>query len=409
MSHLPRHLASTIQLASASCYFHLTEFGSLELCCLSDLTQNKLNGQLIDIKFLGRGCRDREILLASYSAVCDILFLVISVDPFHLPVADAHWLSSLKLPIGLILSDTHHGRQPLTRVVDFCLTSNVQSILLRFNQRHARIFQCLGIWADATVFSPDLFLLATDKLTEEKSQQSSRIGSFRDNTFSSLRLRHGIFMGSATRMHPYRASQLDLLKSCEYSFDVRSTPNPVAMIDLMSTYAWGLNLPLNGDFNRRFIEILLADIPVLSERIPRSQLVFPFSLLARHMSFFDCFPRLNTIKLCDPFGVCNDTLQPNQSKRSPLQTLLFLLKSGYDQSVLGSFANSLISKRIGFHDFDEVRVSKALRLYDQCLQLNSNPGGVEVRSAVSLLVQADRECTLFGLDVFDVFFRLSSI
>ena len=391
-------------------YLHITEHGGLEVCNSTHLQNNNLNGHLLHPGFLAETDAFIETTIAKLVFRYNIGYLVISADPFCLPERHSRLFSSVPLPKGLILCDTHHGKQPVSRSLRFCINSKIQSVLLRFNQRHAHFFRQNGIWSDATVLSPDLHQIALAKLRllsatspairSKPKTCSNHTSSDYKATLSSP----GLFVGSVARLHPFRSHQFALLRSGDVEIDVRRTPNVQQMIESLSAYAWGLNLPLNGDFNRRFIEILLADVPVLSESLPLSQCHFPFSLLLRHAIFFDYEHGLQQIQIrCPP--LISTSPMP---KLSPLQELLRLVRSGYDSSILSSFDLSLRQDLSGqITDFSQSTYAD-LQVYDICLENNINPLAIARHDAYQLLDHANSISQKLNLNVHDEFMRLNS-
>jgi len=390
-------------------YLHITEHGGLEICNSTVLSQNNLNGSLVYPHLLAESFGFIEEFILKIIRSKSIHYLVISADPFCLPEKFARFFSLLPLPKGLILCDTHHGYRPVSRSLKFCIEANIQSVLLRFNQRHANIFRANGIWADATVLSPDLHQIALRKLRKFKRKNNSGpdgLMYFRRNSldYGDVLSKPGLFVGSTERMHPFRSCQISLLREKNIKFDVKSTPNAESMIELLSTYEWGLNLPLNGDYNRRFIEILLADIPVLSEHLPRSQCIFPFSLLHRHVISFNYLPGVREIEIQSP-----DNLSSGHAlSLSPLHEILRLVGCGYDAAVLSSFDSSLRSDLSGRLNNGKNSIIADIELYDECLQCNINPLAISPLEARKLLSRAGSISNDLRLIPEDEFLRLNA-
>jgi len=391
-------------------YLHINEYGDLEVCQVHDLYRNILNGWLIYPRLLYEdvGYAYRTIIRLCNSL--GIPYIVISADPFCLSESAVELLSALKIPKGLILCDTHHGRTPISRSIEFCLTTNIQSVLLRFNQRHCNIFQRHGMWCDATVLSPDLHQKALTLL----DRQCIRCAPIRKhdlyrpivpvNNEQAKLGQTGLFVGNVSNAHTFRSYQLTLLHDSGIGVDVKRAATPSEMISILASYPWGLNLPLNGDFNRRYIEILLANIPVFTEYLPHSQRRFPFSLLTRHMTFFRYEDRLSKvipIRCIDNFEVVEDTY-------SPLDSLLKIVKSSYDTDILQSFHKSLLRRQNNHYLSTTDRTLEDLALYDECLTHNINPLEISVLEARKLLDKSNRLRDSLNILVNDEFFRLDS-
>ena len=390
-------------------YIHITEYGDLEICTSAELCKNNLNGKLVYPSLLAESFSAIERIILRLIHLYNIKYLVISADPFCLPESHATLFSLLPIPRGLILCDTHHGHRPVSRSLRFCINAKVQSVLLRFNQRHANIFRSNGIWADSTVLSPDLHQLALRKLrTFDRKDRDARekLVHHRRNLLSHREIisQLGLFVGNTTRIHPFRSYQMKLLREKNIQFDIKSTPNAQCMIELLSTYEWGLNLPLNGDYNRRFIEILLADIPVFAEQLPRSQCIFPFTLLQRHVISFYYLPGLQEIKIDASFYRSID----KPLFLSPLNEILRLVSCGYDAAILASFDSSLrrdFSDRISN---EKNSIFADIELYDECLLFNTNPLVVSQQEARQLMSRAARIGPSLKLLPDEEFLRLNA-
>ena len=392
---------------------HINENGNLEVCSIGMLRRNILNGRVIAIDVFGLDSAGFYQLICEHAQANDSKFLILSADPFCLPDAHAHKLSHLSLPIGLILCDTHHGVKPLTRCIKFSRIAGVQSVLLRFNQRHEIFFRLHGFWADSTVLSPDLHSIAlaglgfmdAGRMVYPLKEQFMR--SFADATGSYKSVfDSGLFVGSMERVHPFRSAQIQQLLRSQIPLDIRSTPTPQAMIELLSSYRWGLNLPLNGDFNRRFIEIFLAGIPVLSERIPKSQLRFPFSIFSPFIHFYDFSNFSSTVKI--PLSFSN-ALAEQETFRTPLRAVLSLVASGYDYHILTSFCKSLTVNKRNQSSAPDASLSQMLEAYERCLHSNISPVDIALSDASLMLLHANDLCGPLGINVFDEFSRLANI
>ena len=402
--------AKSNQFPKPTKYLHLTEQGHLELCQSSDLCANRLNGLLLYPSILSEEPGFIERTISSLIHTQQASYLIISADPFCLPEQYSRLFALVPIPKGLILCDTHHGKSPLLRSLRFCIAANIQSVLIRFNQRHIDLFRLNGIWAESTVLSPDLHQIALEKILRlERLNRQTEFFNHREQksifrkTQDSLS-KPGLFVGNIASIHPFRSRQFSLLRAGGILFDIKTTPNAKSMIDTLSSYSWGLNLPLNGDFNRRFIEILLADIPVLSEHIPASQRHFPFSRLLRHVTFFGYTDGLNSIKV---YG-SNRSEVADKAGGSPLYDLLCLVKSGYDNSVLSSYDRSL--RQDMTHNINSIdsRLANQLQLYDECLSQNINPCSMSISEARQLISKARSLEMMLNTTVEDEFNRLGS-
>ena len=224
-------------------YLHINEWFSLELCTYNELIDNHLTGRVIYSGLHRLDPIESSDLVHEYARIYSCNFVITSIDPFLLNDFHFKILSKLTIAKGLIICDTHHGFQPLTRIFKLVEICGVRSVLLRFNQRHERLFHHVGCWAGTTVLSPDLHhsLVSTQEF---------------DNCPNNPLNPGGVFVGGSgtpgTRRH-------DIIKAIDKSnsSNVRrlTTRDKWHMFDVLSQYSYSVNIPLNGDFNRDSLDL----------------------------------------------------------------------------------------------------------------------------------------------------------
>lgn len=265
--------------------YYLLLIGGLNvlLCKTDDLFRYDFSGrQLFRMSDFSDLRGFREAIKKSISQF-KIKFLLVSVDPFILTPMHEELLMNLEVSIGAIVCDTHHGIKPLSRILEFCINANVRSILLQFNQRHRVFFERLFMPVSCSFFSPDLYNFISNAQLPSMARSQHELITQRESRMSNTR---GVFVGSVSDVHRYRQYLLKKVCAMGIQLDILRAPNPLSMIGLMSNYSWALNLPLNGDFNRRFVECFLSSTCMISESIPSSQLFFPYSLFKNSIIFF---------------------------------------------------------------------------------------------------------------------------
>ena len=203
-----------------------------------------------------------------------------NIDPFsNLKLINAT-LRFLPFRKVASVSDTHHGTLPVTRVAYFCCSSGIDSIILRFNQRHACWFERLGISTFPTIFSPDLSFLIQSGIMSEL------LNSPRDK---------GVIHVGALSQHHILRKKIYLQLRDKGLVDWNRYPNAKDMLNSMANYKASLNISLNLDFNRRIIESMIAGCQVLSDEIEEAQLCHPFSLLKYHISWYSSIAQLKEL------------------------------------------------------------------------------------------------------------------
>ena len=391
-------------------YLHFTEHGHLEICSCNDLCSNKLNGKIVVNNIFSEGYASAERHVNILCSHYDIQYIVISADPFCLPLNHAKWFRSLPFPKGLILCDTHHGTKPLSRSLQFCKVCRVNSIILRFNQRHSKLFQKHKIWSDATIISPDLHLTIKKysgiaeqilKKYDSNIEESDLKNKFKESP-GNIKT---IFVGNMKNAHPFRKYQIQLLENAGFKIATTITPGVSEMIESMREYEVGLNLPLNGDFNRRFIETMMSNRYVFSEYIPKSQRVFPFNYLLRSAVYF-LYTNDGVLKI--DYGNLNSWPE-KVINRDPLRTLLHLYKSGYDEHILHNYHKSLLNSKDKHQSeiYDYFRDS--VEYYEKGMDMNINPLSISKNEACKFMNSATHHSEKLGIDLNDELFRLKSL
>ena len=377
----------------------MNEFGDIELCLQSELAMNILSGKVIYQGLLSCTPETVTMILDEMISRVNAEFLMISGDPYCLPMDYANAFGAIDLPKGLIMCDTHHGDRPLTKTIEFCYSAKVQSVLLRFNQRHVGLLEAAGLWCDATVVSPDLVRLFKESMKQESLPNRGVRRVWHKETLNS----RGTFVGNMENAHPFRKYQFELLRQAQIEVIATKTNGVVEMINKLKQANWGLNLPLNGDFNRRYVEIMLADNLVFTERIPRSQMMFPFSLFKDHIHTFSYKKGLEEVEIGSQAGMPELWV----GNRSPVETLGKIIDAGIDEMILQGFAISLRKKRPLEVEAPKQYIN-AIRCYEECLMANKNPLVLSRKEAADLIIWNKPCGEEIKLDMREEFHRLYS-
>ena len=241
---------------------------SYRLCLFSFST---LSFDLIDIdQFLDHGSLNvisRTVSLISSDVI------IFNIDPFSPLESISSKVIGLPNKSFAIVCDTHHGRLPLHRIVNFCLTHSVRHVNLRFNQRHTPFFTSFGIKVYNTIFSPDLSLFI------------SSADYFFKLSSSLTRENKTLHCGSLSSQHHYRNSCIQGLTDSSNVINQRFS-SVSSMLFQFFNYTSVLNVSLNLDFNRRIIEAGLCGCILVSDSLEDSQWQYPFSLFKPYIKFF---------------------------------------------------------------------------------------------------------------------------
>lgn len=134
----------------------------------------------------------------------------------------------------LLVGDTHHTRQPLTRSIRLALAEPWDLVVLEFNPQHLHWFRDAGIRNVACI--PCFTISPIDIPPPEK------------------RTRGITFVGSIGPDHKYRRYVLDELKRRGLDVEVISGVTRQEAAKIYNESLATLNIPLNGDFNLRNYE-----------------------------------------------------------------------------------------------------------------------------------------------------------
>ena len=331
-------------------YIHLNELDQIEICDTTQLVSNVLNGK---VAFQIDWSRSDSI----YKQISDLIkkhdakFFIVSFDPFSLKDdCMSKIVSRIEIPKAAIICDLHHGQWPLRRAIQFLLLGDIKTCLIRFNQRYLRLFEEAGISAFTTFYSPDL-----SKLLKQINI---------DYIISNERVGNICFVGkSRSAYHKARGLILDQIRAKHIDIDIKTSNGPADMIQVLSNYSSSLNITLNGDFNRRFVESWLSGCRVIVEHLPNSQLIYPFccfedyifDMVNQRQDFNELtFNKLNTNELRSLFSLLREMVEWDQE-----QLELFLI-------------DILCEKR---RDSDEIDAGKLIAdctIMDEIMYANAN-------------------------------------
>ena len=154
-------------------------------------------------------------------------------------------LGGIKCPKVLLVGDTHHTPQPLTRAIRLALSEPWDLVVLEFNEHHLKWFHEAGVFNAVCI--PCFTISPIDMPPPAK------------------RTRGVVFAGNVGPDHIYRRKILDALTSRGIEIEhVQGTREQCAKA--YNEALVSLNISLNGDFNLRNYEISAAGGYQISER-----------------------------------------------------------------------------------------------------------------------------------------------
>lgn len=199
----------------------------------------------------------RVLALRTSAGVCDAAEIVRQLPAGQRPElvvvkADAtarnfpRNLSALRCPKILLVGDTHHLAQPLSRVINYARSEPFDFIIFDHTRHHAHFFAEAGLkslhWLPALDYG---------YVHREISASPSRPLTF---------------VGQAGRHHPWRRAVLDHVKAAGLPLEIlRGTLAETA--DLYADSQITLNASLNGDLNLRVFESLAAGGFLLTDEL----------------------------------------------------------------------------------------------------------------------------------------------
>ena len=161
---------------------------------------------------------------------------------------DIPLLNTKKLgcPTVLLVGDTHHGRMPIRRVLDYCALEKFDYIVSVYNRQHLHWFSASGFQNVAW-----LPCLSSTVVTHEWVE-------VRENKVA--------FLGQLGCFHPRRRRLINTLKAAGFPVVARGGTREEGA-RLFANSLISFNCSLNGDFNLRNLEIISAGGFLLTDRL----------------------------------------------------------------------------------------------------------------------------------------------
>lgn len=207
------------------------------------------------ISFTPRTLVDMEAVVASLPNGWYPDLLIAKVDGcFHLPPVN---VSTLKCHKILMLGDTHHGLEPLQRMITYAQQEQYDFYITDCDRHHLWYYWLAGI--RNLYWLPTLLIPSPIPNFQELPYQQKNITnqSFQNKA---------IFIGNIGIYHPRRQRNLEYLSRQVPDFHY----GQMSLEDSFKAYRQAnlsLNMSLNGDTNMRNFEIISAGGFLLSERL----------------------------------------------------------------------------------------------------------------------------------------------
>lgn len=181
--------------------------------------------------------------------------LIAKVDAFFTLVP--RQIDALSCPKVLILGDTHHGVEPLNRMVDYALSEPYDLYLTDHDRHHLWYYWLAGLkdlyWLPSLWLNPPLWRTAPRAFHEATIPKAAFAGKI-------------ALIGQTGKHHPRRRRLAAALKTLPQVVQAYLPHQP----DTLKAYAdaaIALNISLNGDLNLRTFEILSAGGFLLADQL----------------------------------------------------------------------------------------------------------------------------------------------
>lgn len=148
-------------------------------------------------------------------------------------------VSGIDAPKVLIIGDTHHTPQPLTKAIKLALSQPWDLVVLEFTPHHVKWFKEAGV--ENTVYIPCLTSINPIKIPPPEK-----------------RTRGITFVGQLGRDHEYRRRMLAALIREGLEIEIFSNLTQQEAAQIYNESAVSLNFSLNGDVNLRNFEVIAA-------------------------------------------------------------------------------------------------------------------------------------------------------
>ena len=171
-------------------------------------------------------------------------------------LVDASWrnlprnLRSFRCPKVLLIADTHHLSQPLSRIIAYARSEPFDRLVVLYDRHHYDILRAGGL--EQLFWFPGLTFPHEDDLVHAARSAT------RDASLS--------FVGQLGICHPQRVQQLSRLCGHNLPLQVEAVSQREA-IRFYGRSLVGFNASLNGDLNLRAFEILSSGAMLLTDRL----------------------------------------------------------------------------------------------------------------------------------------------
>lgn len=171
-------------------------------------------------------------------------------------LVDASWrcvptgLARLRCPTVLLVADTHHLHNPISRMVEYARQENFDRTIILYGRHHALFFKAAGI--QNLYWLPGLSFPYSEKQVAEAPRSK----------------RHPVvaLYGQISRIHVRRRNLLEAMAAARLPLSVQMGPQ-TGCLPFYGQALVGFNASLNGDLNLRVFEVLASGAALLGDRL----------------------------------------------------------------------------------------------------------------------------------------------
>lgn len=196
-------------------------------------------------------------------------------------LVDAAWrnlprnLTRFSCPKILLVADTHHLKEPISRMVEYAASEPFDRIVFLYDRHHALFFEQAGLrnlyWFPGLTLPHSDVTIAASRQTTRKQQIA--------------------FVGQVGALHPRRTRMLDGLGEAGLPV-ARAAMSQTGALQHYGRSSIGLNASLNGDLNLRVFEILSSGALLLTDSLSPASGLYEVWADGREMVTYRSLPEL---------------------------------------------------------------------------------------------------------------------
>ena len=280
----------------------------------------------------------KEVNIKYIMYYCDIFSLAL-----FQPVLDIMQCKTIA-----IIGDTHHGKEPLSKLITWLYEMKICRVALKQTVHHKPIFRSFGF----------------DVLQLPYYAHNTKSYEVNDNYIERI-----IFYGSISNRHVKRMDLLKFLKQSGLTIDICAGSREMSF-KAYNTYCASINMPLNNDVNYRIYEIMSAGGVCVTENFISST---EDSQLAKN--------KINILQFESPiecYNLCVDLLKNRNLRNNLARRANYDISQAKSQGLLYILIKAFIDEneynaQIRMNNQKEKSMFENLKLYED-IQIQKSKG-----------------------------------